>query len=261
MKDQNSDELEGSEFIDQMDFMDNSDDFNSPEEPEPKIHKNSKKIQKKDKTKEKAPKGKQKRQQATELLLKTVDKRLIPEGFYDPNLDNKTRKKMIQMIRNRVSAQTSRDKKKAYMAQVEENKKELENENIKLAHENSYLLERVKTLEAENAALKRGSDSYCSKCGFTLENEMPNSNPETEDSSLEQSNVSSPTLRRGSSRRGFFGFSMAFAAIFCVLLFMNGGSIGGFTPQGNLNREKVSILNRKQDEKNETNFPICVKIN
>jgi len=53
---------------------------------------------------------------------------------------------------------------------------------------------------------------------------------ETDDNSIGRSNASSP-LRRG-TRGGLFGFSMAFAAILCVFLFMNGGSMGDFTPQG-----------------------------
>jgi len=215
-----------------------TDYFDSPGESESKINTRSKRIQKREKPKEKAkaskaaPKGKQARQKATEALLSKVDSRFIPEGFDDPDLDEKTRKKMIQMIRNRVSAQTSRDRKKAYINQVEEVKEKLSSDNNKLTKENALLLERIKKLEQENEALKRNAGSLCAKCGYTLEcEESPNTNQETDDNSLGRSNTSSP-IRRGGSRGGLFKFSMAFAAIVCFLLMMNGGSMGDFTPQG-----------------------------
>ena len=202
--------------------MDESDGLYTPEEREPKISTRSKRIQKK----EKGNKGKTPKLDPLEALIQKVDSKYLPEGFDDPNMDDKAKKKMIQMIRNRVSAQTSRDRKKAYLNQVEQVKGSLQDENLRLVRENTKLLERVKKLENENEDLKRSAGSLCSKCGCTLEYESPNG--ETTDSTA--SNPSSPSYERGpgNGRRNFFGFGMAFAAIACFLMVINGGSIGSF---------------------------------
>jgi hypothetical protein len=62
--------------------------------------------------------------------------------------DEKSKKKMIQMIRNRISAQNSRDRKKAYIAT-------LERENADLREEKAKLLDRIAQFEKERAPTVR----------------------------------------------------------------------------------------------------------
>ncbi|CAG9320927.1 unnamed protein product [Blepharisma stoltei] len=57
------------------------------------------------------------------------------------------RRKLQQMIRNRISAQQSRDRKKAFVSQLEE-------ENKLLAEQNNSLKYRLKQIQAENTYLK-----------------------------------------------------------------------------------------------------------
>lgn len=122
------------------------------------ISTNSKKIQKRNKEEKKA-----KAKQELEQLLATTAKKYIPEGIDDPNLDDKTKRKMVQMVKNRVAAQKTRDKRKTYMSELEEVKARLDEANRQLNERNRLLEQRVRELEcsqaqlmAENQELKRG---------------------------------------------------------------------------------------------------------
>lgn len=64
------------------------------------------------------------------------------------NLDPQTRRRLIQKIRNRVSAQRSRVRSKAAMSQLQE-------ENTALRLENSQVLQRLSVLREEVALLRR----------------------------------------------------------------------------------------------------------
>jgi len=64
-----------------------------------------------------------------------------------------SQKKMIQMIRNRISAQTSRDRRKAQLKALEDGKDELSVENQRLLDEKKSLLKEVKRLEQSNHKL------------------------------------------------------------------------------------------------------------
>lgn len=210
-----------SEFTEVAESLDS---FNTKEEIDPKLHGKSKRISKQDKPREKI-----KFKQDPESIMKRVDSRYIPDGFADPELDDNTKKKMIQMIRNRVSAQSSRDKKKMYVQQLEEVRDDLEQENLLLTRDKSILCNRIKDLERERdvlaeevESLKKGANYLCSKCGCTLECEPA---PELQAMESTDSSASSPVaLHRGHSRsKNFFGFSLGFAAIMCILFIMNGG--------------------------------------
>jgi hypothetical protein len=151
-----------------------------------------------------------------------VDTKHIPEGFDDPDLDDQTKKKMIQVMRNRVSAQTSRDKKKVYVNQLEDMKNALADENSKLSKEKADLAEKLKKIEREREALRQEVEMLknrgCSKCGSTMEYQSPASTMNQETTEESASNSSSPLLYRDTSRRGgFFGFGVAFAAFLCFL--------------------------------------------
>jgi len=78
---------------------------------------------------------------------------------------------MIQMIRNRISAQNSRDRKKNYVVQLEYSKNRIADENEKLINDKNKLMKEIKKLEEsqaamlkENQMLKNNKIAQCSLC-------------------------------------------------------------------------------------------------
>lgn len=141
--------------------------------------------------------------------ISDINSKYIPEGFNDPDLDEKTKKKMIQMIRNRISAQNSRDRKKQYVQQLEAFQNKLAEENRlnqerskKLQDENKRLIAMNAELLAENLRLKSG---VCPNCGHSTDASSINS-PES------NQNPPSPNYNpfSGSPK------SKAFASFFCI---------------------------------------------
>jgi hypothetical protein len=136
-------------------------------ESEDKLVSRTKRIMKREKAKQRL-----RIKQEESPALSSVNSKYIPDGFDNPDLDGKSKRKMVQMIRNRISAQNSRDRKKAYMVQLEEAKSILADENNKLATEKSTLLKQLKKLEKtqrklqqENHGLKKCWEENCTKCG------------------------------------------------------------------------------------------------
>ena len=93
--------------------------------------------------------------------------------------EEKSQKKMIQMIRNRISAQNSRDRRKAQMRALEEGRDVLTVENQRLWSEKATLLKEVMKLEQSNnkliaereKLLKRKKKKNCSlECLTCLKN-------------------------------------------------------------------------------------------
>ena len=75
------------------------------------------------------------------------------------------------MIRNRISAQNSRDRKKNYVVQLEYSKNRLAEENDKLVNDKNKLMKEIKKLEEsqatmlkENQMLKNNKIAQCSLC-------------------------------------------------------------------------------------------------
>ncbi len=80
----------------------------------------------------------------------------IEEGVFQVKCEEtgeKSQKKMVQMIRNRISAQNSRDRRKAQMQALEQGKDVLSQENQKLWSEKAILLKEVLKLEQSNNKL------------------------------------------------------------------------------------------------------------
>lgn len=75
------------------------------------------------------------------------------EEFEKSEINEDGNKKVLQMIRNRISAQNSRDKKKAYVYQLEETKQKLYNDMLRLRQEKDFMLEEVDKLRELNAEL------------------------------------------------------------------------------------------------------------
>lgn len=182
-------------------------------------------------------------------LLEGIDSKFIPEGFDDPNLDEKTKKKMIQMVRNRISAQNSRDRKKTHMLKLEDINHKLMSEKDALMKERTVLLDEIQRLQQannalyeENQTLKNGN--VCSICRRTHstepgQNEDDHQLPSTEESLQGGfSGLNSPVLQRfASGGRGFMTF-FAFAALVSLVVVMNvQQSNTGIAPDNNNNMD------------------------
>jgi len=67
--------------------------------------------------------------------------------------EGQSQKKMVQMIRNRISAQNSRDRRKAQLKALEDGKDEMSVQNKRLWDEKKGLLKEIKKLEQSNQKL------------------------------------------------------------------------------------------------------------
>jgi len=90
---------------------------------------------------------------------------MMSESQEAPVGEFKNKRKILQMIRNRISAQTSRDRKKAYLYHLEDTKSKLYVENSLLKQQNSSLLKEIAKLKAanqkmikQNVSLRNSSD-------------------------------------------------------------------------------------------------------
>ena len=191
-----------------------------------KINPESKRINKREKAKER----KKAKKTSTEVLLQKADPKHIPKEMENPNLDSDTRKKMVQMIRNRISAQNSRDRKKFYIQQLEEIRDLLTEENSMLTSDKKTLLDKMQKMELDHeiliqeiSTLKKNLPPVCSSCGFTMDYSSRNQETTEDNSSRDRSSNSSPFIERAPSRtgRGFFGFSMAFTALLCLFFVLS----------------------------------------
>jgi len=192
--------------------------------------------------KRKIAKERTKTKQDVTAFLEGVDSKFIPEGFDDPNLDEKTKKKMIQMVRNRISAQNSRDRKKVHMMKLEDINTKLIMEKDALVKEREILVGEIQRLQQtntvlyeENQTLKNGN--ICSLCRRPQNGEQSSQNDEenhliSTDDSIQGgfSGLNSPVLQRfASGGRGFMTF-FAFAAFVSLVVVMNVQQNQGLVP-------------------------------
>lgn len=203
-------------------------------------------VQKRDKAKQKMKANKE-----LSRLMTTAAKKYIPPALEDPNLDEKTKRKLVQVLKNRVASQKTRDRRKMYISELEEVKSRLEEENSILNLKNTYLEERLRAMEeaeimlkAENEELKRKQiaevhidDPYQflhleSKQGFAEqngENKMPINTDDNEEL---------PMLSRGSSQnKSSFTFLFIMTTIIAALLKENR------YPIHNIHKEKIFVVN------------------
>jgi len=166
------------------------------------------------------------------VLSGEIPAKYIPEGFTEATMDEKEKKRILQMIRNRVAAQHSRDKKKYHVQHLEE-------QNKSMAYEIMQLKKHIKQLEGFSSALQKENhelkialmNSYYYRSAQHQQhmmNETVQSNyavPESisTDSArkvLSDSSLStSPVLRRGYNSGGFVKYSIALVTIFAVMMF------------------------------------------
>ncbi|CAD8100373.1 unnamed protein product [Paramecium primaurelia] len=119
-------------------------------------------------------------QEGVEKKIKKARKSQI---LYKTNQDDKklstetTDKKTLQMIRNRISAQNSRDRKKAYLQKLEEDFNKQSNCLQELTDQVTYLQQQLEEVQKHNQhLLSQQSSLICQNCGskqFVLEEEAP----------------------------------------------------------------------------------------
>jgi len=234
---------------------------------EDKLVSKSKRIQKRTEAKERT-----KVKQEAKAFFEGIDSKFLPEGYDDPNLDEKSRKKMIQMVRNRISAQNSRDRRKNRLEQLEEINSQLNKDIKTLTQEKNGLIQEINSLQnsnnmlfQENQNLKSGN--LCSSCGRSQSGgESTTQNDEeavifnSDDGIVDGfSGLGSPTLSRfASSGKGFLGFFAFAAVVSCVVIMgvqnggqmdFNGNRLGGgriLDQNGDLTDVRDINLNRLQ---------------
>ena len=84
---------------------------------------------------------------------------VLSEELSTISIPGKTQKKVVQMIRNRISAQNSRDRRKVYVQSLEQTRDMLNDENVKLSDDKAKLIEQVKRLGKANAKLLKENQS------------------------------------------------------------------------------------------------------
>lgn len=102
------------------------------------------------------------------------------DELFEENLDDLTRKKLMQKIRNRVSAQESRDRKKMQMGSLAE-------KNFILEKDNANLRAEVEELKNENKMLRKKLDEASS----TKSNSNGTGKTDSESTNVEKSSYNS----------------------------------------------------------------------
>lgn len=162
---------------------------------------------------------------------------------------------MIQMIRNRISAQSSRDRKKFQMQKLEDINTQIMEENSNLIREKSVLLHEISKLQEserrliqENETLRQSN--ICSSCGRSSSGDFTHNMDENEEEGLHiggLSNLSSPILNRfPSAGKGFLTF-FAFATLLSVIVVMNYQGNGGVMMGGLRDMGDTRLLEVKNE--------------
>ena len=188
------------------------------------------------------------KQEPTSSIADSTAKSIL-EDLNSSEFDGKTKKKMVQMIRNRISAQNSRDRKKAYVVQLEEARNLLEDDKAKLIQENSLLIKELKKLGEAQKKLRLENQELKKKQG-SKENTPQNSTQENmnlennDEKSIEDENpienlsgvlksLTEPNFSRLSTKnKNFLHYTIAFATIISIIMMMNFSQQGSVIPQG-----------------------------
>jgi len=109
-----------------------------------KLATKSKKIRKRRRTK-----GGVKLRRDLENILLNAPKKYLPTEIEDPNLDDKTKRQLVQKVKNRIASQKTRNQRRNYISELEEVKIHLTKANEELNERNRLLEERLKQLENE----------------------------------------------------------------------------------------------------------------
>ena len=160
---------------------------------------------------------------------------LIQDELNNSNVDEKSGKKLKQMIRNRISAQNSRDRKKTYINNLEKNSQYLKMQNTQLLNEIIALKEANKLLNNDKEELKKllkKQAGFCSHCGYSSLSpnltddhiSIPTTNMDDTEFECERENgVNSPVFSRllNGSPRSFLSYMLTVATVLSLVLILN----------------------------------------
>ena len=151
----------------------------------------TKKIHKRDKAKLIA-----KTKQETAFLLSNAASKYIPPKFDDPVVDLKTKRRMIQLVKNRVAAQKTRDTRKLRFANIQEEKERVDEENRRLNEQNASLLAKIRELEeaqkrllTENEILKKSKGIESNISIESVLGKSPEREPQESQGTFEDDNL------------------------------------------------------------------------
>jgi len=180
----------------------------------------------------KRAKAKQRSQLKQEFVpaLSPATSRYTAEPYNEGTGEDKTKKKMVQMIRNRISAQNSRDRKKNYVVQLEYSKNRLSDENEKLINDKNKLMKEIKKLEEsqatmlkENQMLRNNKISQCSLCKGVTKGQQEKSILSTEAFAKNIEDLASLILSKAQScqNKNLFNDIFSFATFVSFLFLSN----------------------------------------
>jgi len=197
-----------------------------------KLSAKSKKIQKRYIAKERT----EAKQEVAALLL-TAPQKYIPAAINDPKLDDKSKRRLIQKVKNRIASQHTRDQRKKYISELEEIKMHLEKANRELNEKNrllsektNMLEERLKTVEHRNIILSEENNELRRR---DIPNFLPGFETKIEESSNidfriegfdegdEEAEMLSPTLNRKQTKSSNHYWTF-FLGIFTVCVVCSG---------------------------------------
>lgn len=178
-------------------------------EPEKKLINNSRREYRREVAKKKT----QKKMEAKNFSF-TPKLSLSPDSFDSLSVDDKTGKKMLQMIRNRISAQNSRDRRKAYVNTLEDSKDILYQENLSLSVEKSKLLEEMQRLKESNALLLKERQQFLKGQGQSTES------AQSTESSMEQLKIDNYLSKLGMKPKQGMGMAFSLGLLLSVSMMM-----------------------------------------
>ena len=169
---------------------------------------------------------------APAMIIPEISQKYTPEVLNQEGLDDKSKKKMVQMIRNRISAQNSRDRKKAYMKKLENQQKKLATDNLQYQKEIRQLKQANEALKLECEQLRRCLMSTISETHDRVCEESASDFDYKGDIELGGDLKSGSLLRKTSSPNHLIKYSLALATLFAVLMFSNISFQSGNTAPG-----------------------------
>ena len=142
------------------------------------------------------------------------------------DLSEKDKKKMQQKIRNRVSAQQSRDRKKVYIVNLEQQNSVLLSENVLLKQDLIYMKQENEQLKEENFYLKSqlnhkmGEEvNHMIAIDTALDSEASNNNYlSNEDNTTNNTSYASPFHPSNGSPKNLFKYGLALLSIISMVM-------------------------------------------
>jgi hypothetical protein len=161
-----------------------------------------------------------------------VNKQIEEEMKEYQHLDEKSKKKMVQMLRNRISAQTSRDRKKYYVGTLEKENQELKVQNNKL---------RAKVKELEDTGAGYSKEYICKACKRSENASSTGFNLLETNSTRENNDIEVRTNSVGHSPGRIYTFFALLSVVMLVAIVSNNYD-GGVTRSRPIALHEIRVL-------------------